>query len=100
MDFRVLPEMCNGCRAECAEYHGKQAPWCSGQHAALSRLKREFDPRRGYSIDLVTVPRATRLGVRRDPAEEQSGLARLIRRDHLLCVVAIATLLVLQLWFG
>ncbi len=48
----------------------------------------------------VTVPNATRLGQRRDGAEEQSRLARAILRDHLLCLVAIIALLVLQLGFG
>jgi hypothetical protein len=54
----------------------------------------------GFGIGLaasLTVPRATRLGERRDPREVQGRLARLILRDHLLCLAAIAALLVLQL---
>ena len=45
-----------------------------------------------------TVPAAVRLGARRDDAATQSGLARSILRDHLVCITAIAvTLLVLLL---
>ncbi len=44
-----------------------------------------------------TVPRAVRLGGRRDPASVQSTLARSVLRDHLVCLAAIATLLVVQL---
>jgi hypothetical protein len=44
-----------------------------------------------------TVPRAVRLGSRRDPAPLQSALARSVLRDHLACLAAIATLLVVQL---
>jgi hypothetical protein len=47
-----------------------------------------------------TVPSAVRLGSRGDSAEVQSRLARSIFRDHLLCVVAIAALLAIQLSFG
>jgi hypothetical protein len=38
-----------------------------------------------------------RLGGRGDPPGGQSGLARSICRDHLVCLAAIATLLVVQL---
>jgi hypothetical protein len=44
-----------------------------------------------------TVPGAVRLGGRADPPPEQSRLARSICRDHLVCLAAIATLLVVQL---
>ena len=44
-----------------------------------------------------TVPSAVRLGARRDPAATQSALARGILRQHLFCLAAIATVLVLQL---
>lgn len=47
-----------------------------------------------------TVPSAVRLGTRRDPADRQSALARAIYRDHIGCVAAIATVLVLQLAAG
>jgi hypothetical protein len=39
-------------------------------------------------------PNAVRLGVRTDPAEVQSALARAICRDHLLCLASIAAFLV------
>jgi len=41
--------------------------------------------------------RARRLGARTDPASVRSGLARSILRDHLVCLVAMATLLTVQL---
>jgi hypothetical protein len=44
-----------------------------------------------------TVPSAVRLGTRADPIPGQSALARSILRDHVLCVIAIAALLVVQL---
>jgi hypothetical protein len=47
-----------------------------------------------------TVPGAVRLGARRDDVARQSALARSIWRDHLLCAVAIAAVLVLQLGFA
>jgi ER membrane protein SH3 len=43
---------------------------------------------------------AVRLGRRRDPIDVQSALARSILRDHLLCLVAIVSLLVVQLGFA
>ena len=49
---------------------------------------------------LHTVPAAVRLGARVDAVEEQSRLARAICRDHLACLVAIATLLVVELAAG
>jgi hypothetical protein len=47
-----------------------------------------------------TVPHAVRLGGRGDPLADQSRLARSILRDHLVCLAAIATLLVVQLGWG
>jgi hypothetical protein len=47
-----------------------------------------------------TVPSAVRLSSRVDAPAQQSALARSILRDHLLCISAITTLLVLQLAFG
>ena len=44
-----------------------------------------------------TVPSARRLGTRRDGIAVQRGLARAILRDHLICLAAIASVLVLQL---
>ena len=44
-----------------------------------------------------TVPNARRLGARGDDAAFQSRLARSILRDHLVCLAAIASGLVLQL---
>jgi hypothetical protein len=44
-----------------------------------------------------TVPRAVRLGMRAGTARAQSEMARSILRDHVLCAVAIAAVLVLQL---
>ncbi len=44
-----------------------------------------------------TVPRAVRLGSRRDPVALQETLARSILRDHLACLVAITTVIVVQL---
>jgi hypothetical protein len=47
-----------------------------------------------------TVPRAVRLGRRVDPVATQSRLARSIGRDHLFCLVAIASVLAIQLIFA
>ncbi len=47
-----------------------------------------------------TVPSAVRLGTRSDPPARQSELARSVLRDHLVCLAAIAALLVVQLAFG
>ncbi len=72
---------------------GDQKPWVPALSLALA----------GAPIALAgtrIVPRAVRLGARVDPAGRQSALARSIFRGHLLCAVAIAALLVLQLAFG
>jgi len=47
-----------------------------------------------------TVPSAVRLGTQRDAPAEQFDLARAILRQHLVCIVGIAGVLVLQLGFG
>jgi hypothetical protein len=47
-----------------------------------------------------TVRSAVRLGTRSDPLDVQSRLARSIFRDHLLCLAAIASTLIVQLAFG
>jgi hypothetical protein len=47
-----------------------------------------------------TVPSAVRLGARTDEITRQSRAARLILRDHLVCIAAIASVLVLQLAFA
>ena len=47
-----------------------------------------------------TVPSAVRLGARSDDVTGQSTLARSICRDHLVCIAAIAAVLVLQLGFA
>jgi hypothetical protein len=47
-----------------------------------------------------TVPSAVRLGTRRDPAERQAQLARVVFRDHVLCAASITALLVVQLAAG
>ena len=47
-----------------------------------------------------TVPSAMRLGTRSDTVAGQSRLARSILRDHLLCVTAVAIVLVVQLGFA
>lgn len=44
------------------------------------------------------LPGAIRLGTRQDPIPEQSDLARMICRDHLVCLAAIAGFLAVQLF--
>jgi hypothetical protein len=44
------------------------------------------------------VPNAMRLGARRDDLVTQRALARMILRDHLACIAAVAGFLTLQLW--
>jgi hypothetical protein len=43
---------------------------------------------------------ARRLGARRDPRDVQSGLARRILRDHIVCLTAMASVLATQLIAG
>ena len=47
-----------------------------------------------------TVPSAVRLGTRSDAIAGQSRLARSILRDHMLCITAIAVVLLIQLAFA
>ena len=47
-----------------------------------------------------TVPSAVRLGARADTIDVQSRLARSIFRDHVVCLAAIGSVLVLQLAFA
>jgi len=47
-----------------------------------------------------TFKAGARLGTRRDPPEVQSAIARSILRDHLLCLPAVAAVLVIQLAAG
>ena len=47
-----------------------------------------------------TVPDAVRLGARGESTDRQSARARSICRDHLLCLAAITSLLVVQLAFA
>ena len=47
-----------------------------------------------------TVPSAVRLGSRSDTIAGQSRLARSILRDHLLCIAAVATVVLIQLGFA
>ncbi|MDQ6914657.1 MAG: hypothetical protein M3155_02470 [Actinomycetota bacterium] len=57
----------------------------------------------GAAISLAaahTFPAAARLGARAEGREVESRLARSICRDHLVCVAAIASLLVVQLAAG
>jgi hypothetical protein len=47
-----------------------------------------------------TVPSAVQLGTRSDTIAGQSRLARSILRDHLLCITAVAVVLLIQLVFA
>jgi hypothetical protein len=80
--------------------------------AIIVQLVRGDAPRWAASVSLAltaaaillaavhTVPSAVRLGARSDLTESQSRLARSILRDHLLCIAAVAAVLVIQLGFG
>jgi hypothetical protein len=46
---------------------------------------------------LRTVPNAVKLGRRADPVPVQSALARVILRDHLVCIGALVAVLIVQL---
>ena len=57
----------------------------------------------GFAIGLAgahTVPAAVRLGTGRDSTTVQGRLARSILRDHIACLAAIVSLLVIQLAFA
>jgi hypothetical protein len=80
--------------------------------AIIIQLARGDAPRWAASVSLAltasaillavlhTVPSAVRLGARSDAVEVQSRFARSILRDHLLCVVAVALVLFIQLAFA
>jgi len=80
--------------------------------AIVVQIARDDDPRwvGWVSLALVglavlvaaahTVPSAVRLSARSDALDVQSRLARSIFRDHLICLAAIASTLIVQLVFG
>jgi hypothetical protein len=47
-----------------------------------------------------TVPSAVRLGRATDDVAERTRLARAVTRDHVICIAAIVTVLVVQLGFA
>jgi hypothetical protein len=47
-----------------------------------------------------TVPSAVRLGTRSDAIAGQSRVARSILRDHVICITAVAVVLLIQLAFA
>jgi hypothetical protein len=68
-------------------------PWVGWASLALA----------GSAVSLAigrTVPNAVRLGTSRDALDTQRRLAKSICRDHLCCLAAIATVLILQLSSG
>jgi hypothetical protein len=70
-----------------------EPPWVGWASLALA----------GAAIGLAashTFPSARRLAARRDPLDVQTRVARSICRDHLLCVVAIGSLIAIQLGFA
>jgi hypothetical protein len=77
-----------------AQIVGDDAPdWAAWASLALA----------GPAVALAAVhtyPAAVRLGNGHAPADRQSRLARSIGRDHLLCLTAIAAVLVIQLGFA
>ncbi len=80
--------------------------------AIIVQLVRGDAPRWAASVSLAltagaislaavrTVPSAIRLGARSDTTSVQSRLARSILRDHLVCITAVAAVLVVQLAFA
>jgi hypothetical protein len=60
----------------------------------------------GLAVPAITlagariVPRAVRLGTRRETAERQSALARSIFRGHVFCLAVMVGVLIVQLGFG
>jgi hypothetical protein len=80
--------------------------------AIIVQLVRGDAPRWAASVSLAltagaislaavrTVPSAIRLGARSDTIPEQSRRARSILRDHLVCITAVAAVLVVQLAFA
>jgi hypothetical protein len=94
MNLLVGAVMAGTLAAIVAQIAGDDAPdWAAWTSLALA----------GPAIALAalhTYPAAVRLGARRDPAGAQNRLARSIGRDHLLCLAAIAAVLVIQLIFA
>jgi hypothetical protein len=80
--------------------------------AIIVQLVRGDAPRWASSVSLAltagaialaalhTVPSAIRLGTRSDTLPDQSRIARSILRDHLVCITAVAAVLVVQLSFA
>jgi hypothetical protein len=80
--------------------------------AIIVQLVRGDAPRWASSVSLAltagaialaalhTVPSAIRLGTRSDTLPDQSRIARSILRDHLVCIAAVAAVLVVQLSFA
>ena len=76
------------------ELAGDDAPdWVAGASLALTLPAVAI-------AGVRTVPAARRLGSGSDTAPGQSRLARSILREHLICLAAIASVLVLQLGWG
>jgi hypothetical protein len=74
-----------------AEIVQGQNPWWIGWGSPLLATI-------GFVPTMVrTVPNARRLGSGKDPAEEQSRLARSICRDHMLSFARMSVVLILQL---
>lgn len=72
---------------------GDGAAWAGWASLALA----------GSAVGLAathTVRNAVRLGARADPPALQSALARAVLRDHVLCLIAIAATLTIQLAFA
>ena len=78
--------VCLGVEAVC----GRHPRWLIGVSAVFAGGPILLAP-------LRTVPSAVRLGRRVDTPAEQSHLARSVYRDHIVCLVGMATFLVLWL---
>jgi hypothetical protein len=77
--------------AICAEIAQGQNPWWIGWGSLLLAGS-------GFVPTMMrTVPNARRLGSAKDPAEEQSRLARAVCRDHMLSFARMSMVLILQL---
>jgi hypothetical protein len=94
MNLLVGAVMAGTLAAIVAQIAGDGAPdWAAGVSLALA----------GAAIALAithTFPAARRLGAGSDPADVQRGRARSIARDHLMCLAAIAAVLIVQLAFA
>lgn len=77
--------------AICAEIAQAQNPWWIGWGSLLLAGS-------GFVPTMMrTVPNARRLRSAKDPAEEQSRLARAVCRDHMLSFARMSMVLILQL---